>query len=95
MSPRDAPMVRRRVLVSGRVQGVFFRDSCRQEAQRHAVAGSADNLPDGRVEVILEGEATSVEDMIEWCRNGPRHADVDDVEVLEEAPEGLKGFRTG
>lgn len=89
------PMVRRRALVSGRVQGVFFRDSCRQEAQRHAVAGSADNLPDGRVQVILEGEAASVEAMIEWCRSGPRHADVDDVEVLEETPEGLQGFRTG
>jgi acylphosphatase len=88
-------VLRRRVLVSGRVQGVFFRDSCRQEAQRHAVAGSADNLPDGRVEVILEGEPTAVDAMIEWCRNGPRHADVDDVEVLEEAPEGLQGFRTG
>ena len=88
-------MVRRRVLVSGRVQGVFFRDSCRQEAQHHAVAGSADNLPDGRVEVILEGEAAAVEAMIEWCRSGPRHADVDDLEVIEETPEGIQGFRTG
>jgi acylphosphatase len=88
-------MVRRRVLVSGRVQGVFFRDSCRQEAQNHAVAGSADNLPDGRVEVILEGEAAAVEAMIEWCRSGPRHADVDDLEVIEETPEGIQGFRTG
>ena len=88
-------MVRRRVLVSGRVQGVFFRDSCRQEAQNHAVAGAADNLPDGRVEVILEGEAAAVEAMIEWCRSGPRHADVDDLEVIEETPEGIQGFRTG
>ncbi len=88
-------MVRRRVLVSGRVQGVFFRDSCRREAQHHAVSGSADNLPDGRVEVILEGGAPAVEAMIEWCRTGPRHADVDEVQVIEETPEGLHGFRTG
>lgn len=85
-------MVRRRVLVSGRVQGVFFRDSCRQTAGEHGVAGSAANLPDGCVEIILEGEPDAVDAVVEWCRSGPSHADVDGVDVTDESPLGLSGF---
>ncbi|MGH2751874.1 MAG: acylphosphatase [Actinomycetota bacterium] len=88
-------MVRRRVVVRGRVQGVFFRDSCRRIAQEHGVAGAAANLPDGTVGIILEGEPEAVDAVIEWCRSGPSYADVDAVEVSEEEPEGLEGFSTG
>ncbi len=86
--------VRKRVLVSGRVQGVFFRDSARREAQSQGLGGSAKNLHDGRVEVILEGDEEAVERMIEWCRSGPDHADVDAVEVTDEEPSGTTGFST-
>jgi acylphosphatase len=74
------------------VQGVFFRDTCRRVAHEHGVAGTAANLPDGSVEVILEGEPSNVEEVLEWCRSGPSYADVESVEVTEEEPEGLKGF---
>ena len=86
--------VRKRALVSGRVQGVFFRDSCRAYAREQGVSGSAQNLPDGRVEVIVEGDPAAVERVIDWCRSGPRHADVDSVEVADEEPKGLGGFQT-
>jgi acylphosphatase len=62
-------------------------------AREHDVAGSARNLPDGSVEVILEGEPAAVEAVLEWCRSGPSYADVDSVDVTEEQPEGLEGFR--
>ncbi|MFN2389900.1 MAG: acylphosphatase [Actinomycetota bacterium] len=81
-------------MVAGRVQGVFFRDSCRRAAESEGVSGSARNLPDGRVEVILEGAPDPVERMVEWCRRGPSHAVVESVEVETQAPEGLTGFTT-
>ena len=84
--------VRRRVLVSGRVQGVFFRDECRRRASEAGVAGSAANLPDGRVEVVLEGEEAAVRSLIDWCGEGPPHAEVTSVEVSDEAPQGESGF---
>ena len=88
--------VRKRVLVAGRVQGVFFRDSCRKEAERLGVTGSASNLDDGRVEVIAEGEEDAVEALIQWCREGPRHASVSDVQVedLGQGDSQGGGFRT-
>jgi acylphosphatase len=86
--------VRKRALVAGRVQGVFFRDSARQEAQRLGVAGSARNLGDGRVEIIAEGEEEAVDQLIEWCRSGPSYADVTGVEVSNEEPQGASGFTT-
>jgi acylphosphatase len=88
-------VIRRRAVVSGRVQGVFFRDTCRRVAREHNVAGSAANLPDGSVEVILEGEPGDVEEVLEWCRSGSSYADVESVDVTEEEPEGLQGFRVG
>jgi acylphosphatase len=84
--------VRRRVVVSGRVQGVFFRDSCRREAAALGVAGWVRNRADGRVEAVFEGDADAVERLVAWCRSGPSRADVDAVEVHEEAPAGERGF---
>jgi acylphosphatase len=86
--------VRRKVLVEGDVQGVFFRDECRSRAQSLGVAGSARNMPDGRVEVVLEGDPSAVDDMVSWCRQGSSRAQVTDIEVIEEEPRGLSGFDT-
>jgi len=85
-------IVARKVVVGGRVQGVFFRDSTRQAACRHGVAGWVRNCPDGTVEAWFEGEADVVESMVRWCSEGPRHADVEDVDVSEVSPESLSGF---
>jgi acylphosphatase len=84
--------VRKRILVSGRVQGVFFRDTCRRVADAGNVSGSAANLPDGRVEVIAEGENDAVDRLVEWCRSGPPYASVERVEVIDESPAGAEGF---
>lgn len=84
--------VRRRILVSGRVQGVFYRDSCRREADRIGVGGRASNLDDGRVEVIVEGEPDAVEAMIDWCRRGSDPANVTNIEVEEQEPQGEDRF---
>jgi acylphosphatase len=88
-------VVRRRLLISGRVQGVYLRDSVRREATLVGVRGSARNLADGRVEVVLEGEATAVDSVVEWCRKGPSRARVDAVEIVSEPPEGVSGFAIG
>ena len=85
-------MIRRRVRITGRVQGVFFRDSCRREAQTRGVAGWVTNRPDGSVEAVFEGAAEAVEELISWCRRGPTSARVDEVEVTDEQPEGASGF---
>ena len=86
-------MVRRRVLVHGRVQGVFFRDTCRREAEARGVAGWVRNRPDGAVEAVFEGPPEVVEAMVAWAHQGPPLADVETVEVFEEPVEGLPGFR--
>jgi acylphosphatase len=86
--------VRRRVIASGRVQGVWFRDSTRREARRAGVSGWSRNLPDGTVESVFEGDADAVDRLVAFVRSGPGHADVDRAEVLEEEPEGLRGFTT-
>jgi acylphosphatase len=80
------------VIAHGRVQGVFFRDSTRREAERRGVAGWARNTADGTVEAVFEGEPDAVESMVRWSREGPRGARVSGVEVVEEQPEGLRGF---
>ena len=84
--------IRRRVVVRGRVQGVFFRDSTRRRAQSRGVAGWVRNTPEGAVEAVFEGEADAVESMVRFASEGPGHADVYDVEVVEEDAEGLTGF---
>ena len=83
---------RRTVVARGRVQGVFFRDSTRREAERRGVAGWARNRPDGAVEAVFEGTPEDVDAMVAFVRGGPGHAEVSDVDVREEAPEGLSGF---
>ena len=85
-------VARRRVVVRGNVQGVFFRDSCRQKARSRGVAGWVTNRPDGAVEAVFEGDADAVQAMVDWCRDGPRGADVESVDESPEEPEGLSGF---
>jgi len=85
-------MIRRRVIVRGLVQGVFFRDSTRRLAQRHGVSGWVANRADGAVEAVFEGQADAVERLVAFSREGPRGAQVESVEVTEEEPEGLSGF---
>ena len=88
-------MTRRRVIVHGYVQGVFFRDSTRRLAQQHGVSGWVKNRRDGAVEAVFEGEPEAVERLVHFMREGPRGARVDDVEVSDEQPEGLPDFRVG
>lgn len=83
----------KRVVVSGRVQGVFFRDSTRRAARSRGVAGWVRNREDGKVEAWFEGDDDKVASMVEWARSGPSHADVDDVDVEDVEPEGLDDFR--
>ena len=85
-------MIRRRVLVSGRVQGVFFRDTCRRVAIRHGVAGWVRNLPDGRVEAVFEGPDEAVDELVDWAWQGPDLAWVSNVVVQREPPEDLRTF---
>ena len=80
------------MVVSGRVQGVFFRDSTRREAARRGVAGWVCNRPDGKVEAVFEGAREEVEALVEFCSSGPRGAHVGDVDTTAEEPEGLEGF---
>jgi len=82
-----------RVLVSGDVQGVGFRWSCRNEAAARGVAGFVRNLADGTVEAAFEGPADAVERLVTWCRRGPAWGRVVSVEVVEEPPGGEQGFR--
>jgi acylphosphatase len=84
--------VRRRVIVHGRVQGVFFRDSLRRLAERHGVSGWARNTPEGDVEAVFEGEPDDVERLVSFARKGPPDARVEAVDVPEEDPERLSGF---
>jgi acylphosphatase len=84
--------VRTRVVVHGRVQGVFFRDTLRREASRQGVDGWASNRSDGTVEAVFEGPPGSVSRLVELSRKGPRGADVEQVQTFDERPEGLSGF---
>jgi len=85
-------MTRAELLISGRVQGVFYRASAQQEAQRLGVYGEIGNLPGGEVEAIVEGEQAAVEEFIAWCRRGPPAAVVENVRVRFSEPRGE--FRT-
>jgi acylphosphatase len=83
---------RTRVLISGEVQGVYFRDTCRRMAARRGVNGWVRNLRDGRVEAVFEGTGDAVDTMVAWARRGPSTARVAEVAVHPEPPEGLTGF---
>jgi acylphosphatase len=80
------------LLVSGRVQGVGFRYSCREAAEALGVVGWVRNLPDGRVELFVEGEPSAVERFVEWCQRGPPGARVDDLRTEPGTPEGRTAF---
>ncbi|HWB55757.1 MAG TPA: acylphosphatase [Gaiellaceae bacterium] len=84
--------MRRRVVVHGRVQGVFFRDTTRRLALQHDVAGWARNTWDGTVEAVFEGEPEAVERLVAFVHEGPPGASVERVEVFEEPEERLRGF---
>jgi acylphosphatase len=83
-----AEKIRKRIIISGRVQGVYFRDSLRTAAEREGVTGWVRNLPDRRVEAVLEGEIQVVSRVIEWSRQGPPAARVEEVAVIEEVFTG-------
>ncbi len=84
---------RAHVYISGNVQGVFFRDSARQKAEELNLNGWVKNTPDGRVEALFEGPADAIREIIDWCKEGPSQATVEDVEAEREEPaEDLKGF---
>jgi acylphosphatase len=80
-------------VIDGRVQGVFFRDSCRREAAAAGVAGWVRNRDDGRVEAVFEGDETAVERLVAWCRHGPPRAAVTSVSVRDEPAAGDRDFR--
>ena len=85
-------MIRRRVVVHGFVQGVYFRDTVRRQAGAAGVSGWVRNNRDGTVEAVFEGDPAAVERMIAFCHEGPRGAQVIRVEASDEDPEGLTGF---
>jgi acylphosphatase len=85
-------LVGRRVVVRGRVQGVWFRETVRRSAERHGVAGFVRNLPDGTVEALFEGPPAEVGSLLDVCRRGPPGARVDGIVVCEEPPRGLHSF---
>ena len=91
----DQPPVRAHVWVSGRVQGVFFRQQTARIARELGVAGWVRNLPDGRVEAVLEGRRPAVEQLVEWTATGPPHALVEHRQVEWEEPQGEDYFRVG
>lgn len=83
---------RAHVLVSGTVQGVYYRATTRDTAREHGVDGWVRNLDDGRVEAVFEGSEEDVEAMVGWCHEGSSAARVEDVEVEYGDPEGIEGF---
>jgi acylphosphatase len=84
--------VRRRVVVHGHVQGVFFRDTARRLALRHGVSGWIQNNRDGTVEAVFEGAPDAVERLLSFVHEGPRGGHVERVEIVEEQPEGGSSF---
>jgi acylphosphatase len=84
--------IRKRLVIGGKVQGVFFRDSIRQAARNEGVSGWASNRDDGAVEVVLEGLPDAVQAVVEYCGIGPVSAQVECVDERDDSPEGLRGF---
>lgn len=85
--------VRCRVIVSGRVQGVYYRHTCRAVARELGVNGWVCNRRDGTVEIVAEGSRDAVGELIAWCREGPPLADITSLEIIDETPAGERGFR--
>jgi len=82
-----------RLYIKGTVQGIFFRQFIKDNAERNNIRGFARNLEDGRVEVFIEGNQEDVEKMIEFCRKGPKHSQIDAVEIKEEKFQDFKEFK--
>lgn len=93
MTNEATEATRAHVLVSGQVQGVWFRDACSEWARAEGVAGWVRNLADGRVEAVFEGAPGAVERLVAWCHEGPPRARVLAVDVTRETPVGEHGFR--
>jgi acylphosphatase len=89
----SAGVVRNRVVIDGRVQGVWFRESCRSKAVARSVTGWVRNCEDGTVEAVFEGQPADVEAVIAWCRVGPPHASVASLVSVAETPRGETTFR--
>ena len=85
--------VRCRAIVSGRVQGVYYRDTCRRVARGLGVRGWVRNRSDGTVELVAEGARDAVDDLLAWCRQGPPRAHVTALTITDEAPTGESTFR--
>ncbi len=92
MTGPEQRVVRSHVVVTGLVQGVFFRDTCRREAMRRGVSGWVRNRPDGSVEAVFEGPPAEVAAMVQWAAEGTPQSAVDDVRENPEPPEGVEGF---
>ena len=86
------PVVRKRVIVSGKVQGVWFRQSAAREATSLGICGWIRNRPDGSVEAVFEGAHDLVDMAVEWAGHGPDRASVEHIEVIDEKPTGELGF---
>jgi acylphosphatase len=82
-----------RLYIQGIVQGVFFRQFVKENAERHDVKGFVRNLEDGRVEVFAEGDIENVNKIIELCQKGPKHSKIDKVEIKEEKFQGFREFK--
>jgi acylphosphatase len=90
---QNSYLQRAHVMVSGQVQGVFFRDSTRQKAEELGLAGWVKNTSDGQVEALFEGPSQKVREMVRWCEEGPQQASVENVDTDFEAADGdLEAF---
>ena len=82
-----------RIYLTGVVQGVFFRQFIKENAERNDVKGFVRNLEDGRVEIFFEGDTNAVDKMVDICKAGPKHAQISNLEVKDEKFQGLKEFK--
>ncbi len=82
-----------RLYIEGTVQGVFYREFIKENAEKNNIKGFVRNLEDGKVEVFIEGDNADIDKMIEICRKGPKHSQIRNVEIKEEKFQGLKEFK--
>jgi len=82
-----------RIYIEGIVQGIFFRNFIKENAEKHNVKGFTRNLEDGRVEIFLEGDTNNVNEMIEVCKKGPKHSQIKNVKIISEKFQDFKSFK--
>ncbi len=80
------------IIITGQVQGVFYRDSARRVAEKLGLTGQASNQPDGSVLIEAEGEASAIDQLVAWCKEGPKHAQVENVQVSQGEIKGYRKF---